>query len=104
MCIRDSLTVTDDLPPQVSKPGPIRVSVGTAAIYQVSNHRLTWRGTLGVNQPMTITFPVTVQVAGPLSAYNTVTVTEATGNVSTDEALFIVAPLKVYLPVILKTR
>ncbi len=99
-----SLTVTDDLPPQVSEPGPIQLSVGTAAIYQVSNHRLTWRGALGVNQLMTITFPVTVQVGGPLSVHNTVTVTDAVGNVSTDDALFIVDPLKVYLPVILKTR
>jgi hypothetical protein len=98
------LTLTDDLPPQVSEPGPIQLSVGTAAIYQMSHHRLTWRGTLGVNHPMTITFPVTVQVGGPLLVYNTVTVTDAVGNVSTDEALFIVDPLKVYLPVILKTR
>ncbi len=51
---------------------------------------------------MTITFPVTVQVAGPLAVFNTVNLIDADGLVSTDTATMIVDARRVVLPLILK--
>ncbi len=96
-----ALTLTDDLPPQVSSPGSIQVSGGPAADYDARAHRLTWHGSPDVGQPVAITFPVTVQVSGPLAVFNRVVLTNAEGSVSTDTAVFIVDARQMYLPVLL---
>jgi hypothetical protein len=98
-----ALTLTDDLPPQVSAPGSIQVLPGGAAAdYDSGAHRLTWIDSLSVGQPVTITFPVTVEVAGPLAVFNTAVLTTSDGFVSTDTALIIVDACKVYLPMVMR--
>lgn len=97
-----ALTLTDDLPVQVSEPGPIQVSGGPAADYDSGAHRLTWIGSPSAGQPVTVTFPITVQVAGPLSVFNTAVLTDGEGFVSTDTALIIVDAYKVHLPVVMR--
>lgn len=97
-----ALTLTDSLPVEVSEPGPIQVLGGPAANYDAGAHYLTWNGSPGVGQPVTITFPVTVQVAGPLAVFNTAVLTDAEGLVSTDTALFIVDARQAYLPLMMR--
>ena len=97
-----ALTLTDNLPAQVSAPGPIQVTGGPAANYNAGAHRLTWQGSPTSGQPVTITFPVTVstQVSGSLAVLNTAVMTDTAGNVSTDAALFIVNAYRVWLPIV----
>jgi hypothetical protein len=97
-----ALTLTDDLPTQVSAPGLIEVSGGSIADYDGKTHRLTWNDSPDVGEPVTITFPVTVQVAGPLAVYNTAVLTDAKGRISTDRAVFIVDPHCVWLPLVMR--
>lgn len=96
------LTLTDDLPAQVSEPGSIQVSGGSVANYDSGTHRLTWSGSPGVGQAVTVTFPVTVQVTGPLAVFNTAVLTDSEGVVSTDTALFIVDARRLWLPLVLR--
>jgi hypothetical protein len=97
-----ALTLTDDLPAQVSAPGPIQVTGGPAASYNVGTHRLTWTGSPTSGLSVTITFPVTVttSVSGSLAVLNTAVMTDTTGSVSTDTALFIVNAYQVWLPIV----
>jgi len=95
-----ALTLTDNLPTQVSAPGSIQVTGGPAAGYDAPAHRLTWKGSPAPGQPVTITFPVTVQVGGHLTVFNTAVLTDTTGNVSTDTALFIVNAYQAWLPLV----
>jgi hypothetical protein len=97
-----ALTLTDSLPAQVSAPGPIQVWGGPAPSYDSDTHHLVWNGSPDVGQAVTITFPVTVQVAGPLAVFNTVNLIDADGLVSTDTATMIVDARRVVLPLILK--
>lgn len=94
-----ALTLTDNLPAQVSAPGPIQATSGSAS-YNSGAHRLTWTGSPMLGQPVTITFPVTVQVAGPLAVFNTAVLTQTTGEVSTDTAVFIIDAYRVWLPIV----
>lgn len=98
-----ALTLTDHLPTQVSGPGLIQTwPVEPAAEYDAGAHRLIWTGVPSSAEQVTITFPVTVQVAGPLAVSNTAVLTDAEGCVSTDTEMFIVDPIQVWLPVILR--
>jgi len=96
------LTLTDDLPAQVSAPGSIQVQGGPPASYDAMRRRLAWNGFPDVGQPVTITFPVTVGVGGPLAVSNTAVLTDGEGRISTDTAWFIVDALLLYLPVIMR--
>ena len=95
-----ALTLTDDLPVQVSAPGPVQVSGGSAASYDTSKRRLTWLGSPAAGQPVTITFPVTVQVSGPLAVVNTAVLTDTNVNVFYVAATFIANAHQVWLPVV----
>jgi len=99
-----AITLTDDLPVEVSAPGLIQVSDGTMASYEPGAHRIVWSGSPGVGQSVSITFPVTVQAAGPLAVLNTAVLTDAEGLVSSDTAVFIVDARQVWLPSIFQTR
>ena len=96
------LTLTDSLPAQVSAPGPIQVWGGPAASYDSEAHHLAWNGSPGLGSPVTITFPVTVMVSGPLTVHNTAVLTESGEVVSTGTATLMVGAPPVYLPVVLR--
>lgn len=96
------LTLTDDLPAEVSAPMWIQVSGGPAASYDAGAHRLTWSGSPEVGQPVTIAFPVTVEVSGPRAVFNTGVLTDTDGMVSADRAVFIVDAHRCWLPVMLR--
>jgi hypothetical protein len=95
------LTLTDSLPDGLSDPGPIQVTEGNVA-YNTAQRRVEWTGTPGLGQPVTITFPVTVQVSGPVDLVNTATLTNDGLDTSTDTAVVIVDGLQVYLPTIMR--
>jgi len=95
------LTLTDALPAQVSAPGPIQISEG-GVDYVTETHYLRWNGSLDVGQLVSITFPVTVLVGGPLAISNTAVLTDGDGRVSTDTAWFIVDAWLLYLPAIMR--
>lgn len=100
-----SLTLTDNLPTQVSAPGLIQtLPSDPAAEYLSGTHRLTWTGTPSFGQPVTITFPVTVQVTGTLAIFNTAVLTDSDGNVSTSTTCFISEPQQVWLPLVLRSN
>jgi hypothetical protein len=62
-----------------------------------------WNGSPAIGQPVTITFPVTVQVSGPLGISNTAVLSDVDGPVSTDTAVFVVDPYRIGLPVVLRS-
>jgi len=97
------LNLTEILPDQVSAPGPIQVWGGSAASYDAGTHCLTWSGSPDMGQPVTVTFPVTVQVGGPQVVFNTAVLTDAKGFVSTDTTVFIVDVRVPYLPLVLRS-
>lgn len=98
----DPLTLTDDLPAQVSAPLAIQVTGGPAAQYDAGAHRLLWSGSPGVGQPVTITFPATVLVSGPQAVFNTAVLSDSVGLVSSDEAVLIVDARQIWLPLVLR--
>lgn len=95
-----ALTLTDSLPAEVSAPGSIQAVGGPAASYDPVAHRLTWQGSPALGLPVTITFPVTVQVSGPKTVINTAVLTDASANVSSDSVTFIANPRQVWLSLI----
>lgn len=97
-----ALTLTDDLPAQVGPPASIQLEGGGNAVYDPVDHRIGWTGNLAVGQPVTLTFPVTVLVRGPLAVYNTVVLADGGGNISSDTAFFVIDALSMYVPVILR--
>jgi len=99
-----AITLTDDLPAEVGVPGPIQVQGGAAATYDPGAHRVSWNGSPDIGQPVTITFPVTIPVGGPLAISNTAVLTDAEGLVSTDTVMFIVDACRLWLPVLLRSE
>jgi hypothetical protein len=99
-----ALTLTDDLPTQVSAPRSIQVAGGAMADYDRRGHRLIWNDSLSVGHPVTITFPVTVQAVGPLAVFNTALLTDAEELVSTDTAVFIVDAHRIWLPLVMRSQ
>jgi hypothetical protein len=95
------LTLTDSLPDGLSDPGPIQVTEGNVA-YNTTQRRVEWTGTPEVGQLVTITFPVTAQIIGPVTLVNTATLTNAGLGSSTDTAVVIVDGLQIYLPMMMK--
>lgn len=93
-----ALTLADELPSQVSVPGTIQVLGGPAAHYDPGTHQVSWSGSPAAGQPVTITFPVIVQVTGPLAVFNTAVLTDTEGHSSTSTAILIVDAHKVWLP------
>lgn len=95
------LTMTDTLPGGLSRPGPIQVTGGSAT-YNAAQRRVEWNGAPAAGQKITVTFPVTAQVSGPIALLNTATLTDALDGVSTDTAVVIVGGLQVYLPLVMR--
>jgi hypothetical protein len=95
------LTMTDTLPNGLSDPGLINVSQGDAS-YDPVARRVIWTGTPTTGQGVTVTFPVIVQVDGPLALHNTATLTTNDTHVSSDTALVIVDGYLIHLPLIMK--
>jgi len=96
-----AVTLTDPLPAGVSTPGPITTTSGSAT-YDPKRHCITWSGSPDIGLPVTITFPVTVQVTGPRVLTNTAVLTDTKGHVSTDTAMMIIDAYHAYLPLIMK--
>ncbi len=97
------LTLTDPLPAQTSPPLSITATEGTPT-HDSLRHRLTWHGTPDTGKAVTITFPVTVLVNGPLAVLNTSSLTAADGFTSSAATTFIVDAFQVYLPLIARRR
>ena len=95
------LTLIDDLPAEVSSPGPIGLVGGGGVTYDWATHRLTWTGAPTVGQPVTLTFPITLVASGPQAVRNTAALADSTGNMSTDTATLIVDARQVWLPLML---
>jgi hypothetical protein len=72
-----ALTLTDDLPAEVSAPSTIQVLGGGAANFDQAQRRLTWHGSPLIGQPITITIPVTVLVASPAAIMNRAVLSDA---------------------------
>lgn len=93
-----SQTLTDSLPAGLSDPSTLEASSGTVN-YDVGTRRITWAGTPGTDQPVTITYIVTVQVSGPAFLTNTATLTSP-GGTSTSTATLCIDCAAIYLPII----
>jgi hypothetical protein len=96
-----TLTVTDQLPPGLSIPGPIDVSIGNAD-YNSATRQVTWTGTTIAGRPITVSIPVTVQIEGPAILTNTATLFTAIERVPSDIVIVLISGYDVYLPLIRK--
>jgi hypothetical protein len=96
-----TLSMADTLPSGLSAPGPINPSSGEAS-YNPIARQVVWTGEPAAGQAVTVTFPVTVQVGGPLALRNTAVLTANSVYTSSDTALIIVDGYSIYLPRIMK--
>jgi hypothetical protein len=95
------LTLTDTLPKGLSDPGPIQATHGSV-VYHAPQRYLEWNGTSVVGQLISVTFPVTVQISGPVALVNTVTLTDKLGRTYVDTAMIIIDGFQVYLPFVMR--
>jgi hypothetical protein len=94
------LHMTDSLPDGLA-PGRINASSGDAS-YDPDARQVTWTGTPAAGQAVTVTFPVTIQVNGPLALRNTAILTASGAYASSDTAVIFVDGYHVYLPLVRK--
>ncbi len=78
-------------------------SASGGALYNAADNRVEWSGFLSTTSQLTLTFAVTVTVAGPRAIVNTATVTD-TANTLTASATTIVNGYPLYLPIVLRNR
>jgi hypothetical protein len=97
------LTMTDTLPDGLSAPDPISVSSGEVNCDSVAR-RVVCTGTPAGGQAVTVTYPATVQVDGPLALRNTAVLTANGELASSDTALIIVDGYSLYLPLVRKNE
>jgi hypothetical protein len=97
-----ALTLTDDLPAEVSDPGLISVNGGDSAAYDIVARRVTWSGVVASGQALKLTFPVTVVASVPVAIVNTAVLTDAISGVSHGSAVILANPYSTLLPVIRK--
>ena len=93
------LTLTSDLPAQVSAPRTIQVNGGGVANYNGNTHRVEWVGTPGAGHSVTLTFPVTVMSDGPRVLDSVAVLTNSIGITTSATASFLVDPYQVWLPI-----
>jgi hypothetical protein len=97
-----ALTLTDDLPGEVSAPLTIQVQGGGAANFDPLRHRLTWHGIPVVGQPITITFPVTVLAHSPIAIVNRAVLSDALPFTSWASTIVLANPWQIGLPLLRK--
>lgn len=95
-----ALTLTDDLPAEVSAPSTIQVQGGGAANFDQTQRLLTWHGTPAIGQPVTITFPVTVLVFSPTAIANCAVLTDALPFTSWVSTIVLANPQQIWLPLL----
>jgi hypothetical protein len=93
------MTLTDVLPADVSQPGQINATGGTAS-YNAAKRQLTWIGTIAAGQPITLTFPVTNLLGVSGAIVNEAVLTDTIAGTSTASATFIANATRVWLPVV----
>jgi len=91
--------VTDTLPAQVTYRGDLWASAGT---FREENGIITWTGTVGTGQPVTITYGVTVSVgiSGPTAILNAALINDGRGQVWERTATVVINARAIYLPLI----
>ena len=95
----NSMTLTDQLPAQLSAPHWLTANSGSVA-YSSQPHRVEWHGTLTVGAPATITFAVDVLAPTRQAIVNTVVLTDTVAGTTSSTVTLIVNPLQIYLPLI----
>jgi hypothetical protein len=98
--IGQSLTLTDTLPTGLSDPDPLIASSGTVT-YDAGTRIITWTGTPGTGQPVTITYTVTVDVNGPRLIRNSAFLVSPGGSTTTMAAVCVDC-YNIFLPKIMK--
>jgi len=96
-----ALTMTDTLPNGLSDPGTMSASDGNVE-YQPGARQVLWTGTPAAGQIVTVTFPATVQVGGPLALRNTAVLTADGQAASSDTATILIDGYHGYLPLVTK--
>ena len=95
------MTVTDQLPAEVSAPGALSANAGTVA-YVAGTRQVWWTGTPSAGEPITITYPVTVLVSAPMVIVNQITLNSETVAPAIATVYVVVNPRQVWLPVLRK--
>jgi hypothetical protein len=98
-----ALTMTDTLPNGLSNPGTMSASDGQVE-YHSGTRQVVWTGTPAAGQVVTVTFPATVQIGGPLALRNTAVLTADGEAASSDTATILIDGYYVYLPLVTKGR
>jgi hypothetical protein len=94
------LTLTDDLPSAVSAPGSIKVLGGGSAVYQAGSHRIVWTGAVSAGQAVSISFPVTIAVAGSQTITNQAILIDPVLGSASASARIIANGWQVWLPIL----
>ena len=97
-----ALTLTNELPVDVSTPSAIQVQGGGVASFDQRLRRLTWNGMPALSQPVTITFPVTVLTSSPTAIVNRAVLTDVLQFTSTASTIVLANPRQIWLPLLMK--
>lgn len=98
-----TLVMTDTLPSGLDWLDDVQVS-GTEVfpIYNQSQRQLTWTGSTVADQPVVITYTVSVNTTSRVLLTNVAALTDQEGGASTAVAAVIANPYHIYLPVIVR--
>ncbi len=92
-----ALTLTDILPTGVNPP--LTSSPGLT----YTPHRMAWSGNPGLGERGTLTYVVTVAAPSRTALWNMVALTQTDGMTDTATALVLVAPVRLHLPLVLRS-
>jgi len=99
------LTLTDTLPSGLGTATVLQwAGTSNPPTYDSGQHRLTWSDSPTVGQAVTLTYSAQIEVQVPASLINTAVLQGAEGFIREVSATVLANPLRVYLPVVLKTR
>lgn len=95
-----AVTLTDNLPADVSAPGVIQTIGGGLATYNALAHRVTWTGTPSAGSAVTVTFPVTVLAGSSAAITNVALLATGSAGTFTATATLIANGMSVWLPIV----
>lgn len=108
LCIRGDgqpLTLTDVLPSGLGVATVLEwIGTPNPPIYDSGQHLLTWSDSPTMGQAVTLTYSAQIEIQVPAALVNTAELQGSEGFAREASATVLANPLRVYLPVVLKTR
>jgi hypothetical protein len=96
-----NLSLVDQLPVGLGTPTNLQANIGNTS-YDSPSNQIRWNGNPAIGQTVILTYQVPVEVDGPISLTNSVTLSGNSGPISSDSFSVLIDPVKVFLPLLHK--